>query len=516
MQPEDRLNRPESNRPDYSRRPVMIDGGYSRPSARISEVRRPAPAAPLQPPVTPPTQISQTTPTVPPPTPSAPPQPALNEPSNHVDIPAPPHGFKPPARKPKRRVLKILGIAVLLIILIGSLVAIFMWQSNLNNPDKVFDRFLKKNFETTELKKYTTDGKDTQDLGLDLNALKNPIVYDKEKITVNGSQYKIVGYGSASRGIVSYVELPAAAKSPQSKALLNAQTVVRDNRNLPATAPEFLVQASDPRYAIISPVIFGNFSQNVSKDLLKSIKSANIYKYNPKEVKSQKINGKKILVYSIKPNFSELVILNQYAASTMGFPPLELTGAVNQLNQYKNATFRFYIAPGTDRLVKLEIIDGNRIVTTTYSDYNKAQTPIEPQTKVMWQNYFTPNNQMLVESAASQPAKVLDEARKAHLATIKSYLKTYYGQIGSYPALAQMNNPVWISTNLFGFDPELLRDPLSPSIMLSDSPKANVLAYSTVAETANKTCDNTPANGCAHYKLTVTLSNGQQYSVTDP
>ena len=79
-----------------------------------------------------------------------------------------------------------------------------------------------------------------------------------------------------------------------------------------------------------------------------------------------------------------------------------------------------------------------------------------------------------------------------------------------------MNNPVWISTNLFGFDPELLRDPLSPSIMLSDSPKANVLAYSTVAETPNKTCDNTPANGCAHYKLTVTLSNGQQYSVTDP
>ena len=186
MQPEDRLNRPESNRPDYSRRPVMIDGGYSRPSARISEVRRPAPAAPLPPPVTPPAQISQPTPTVPPPPSSAPPQPTITEPNNHVDIPAPPHGFKPPARKPKRRLLKILGIAMLLIILIGSLVATFMWQSNLNNPDKVFDRFLKKSFETTELKKYTTDGKDTQDLGLDLNSLKNPIVYDKEKITVNG------------------------------------------------------------------------------------------------------------------------------------------------------------------------------------------------------------------------------------------------------------------------------------------------------------------------------------------
>lgn len=97
-----------------------------------------------------------------------------------------------------------------------------------------------------------------------------------------------------------------------------------------------------------------------------------------------------------------------------------------------------------------------------------------------------------------------DRTREADINALHSQIEYYYGQNGTYPTLANLNDATWRSTNLKGLDSEALKDPKGAGATLVAAPAAS--AYSYVVTPAN--CDNASAGDCTAYVLTATYEGG--------
>ncbi len=97
-----------------------------------------------------------------------------------------------------------------------------------------------------------------------------------------------------------------------------------------------------------------------------------------------------------------------------------------------------------------------------------------------------------------------DRTREADINALHSQIEYYYGQNGTYPTLANLNDATWRSTNLKGLDSEALKDPKGASATLVATPASS--AYSYAVTPAN--CDNGSAGDCTAYVLTATYEGG--------
>jgi prepilin-type N-terminal cleavage/methylation domain-containing protein len=97
-----------------------------------------------------------------------------------------------------------------------------------------------------------------------------------------------------------------------------------------------------------------------------------------------------------------------------------------------------------------------------------------------------------------------DRTREADINALHSQIEYYYGQNGTYPTLANLNDATWRSTNLKGLDSEALKDPKGASATLVAAPAASSYAY--VVTPAN--CDNASGGDCTAYVLTATYEGG--------
>lgn len=539
--------RPE-NGPQYRQRPTSIDGVISRRDYNprnytrdgISSIQQPKVSQPL-PPQPRPSQptLQQTTPQ-PPPTPQiqtdkyySPPiqAPAYTE-TNSQELenhPATKLDFTPPPKKKKRlpkipkiraprlqhRTSKVLQITLITLIIFGSLGGLFMWYKNQNSPQKLFLAAYKKNLSTSNYSSYTTSNGLYSRVGYDFINLKNPIIFSEQNISSSGAVFTAEGYGTPKETYIRYTKLPKSVQPPLSQAGLNTYVKIRADGALPGGVPAAIIKASDPRYRVISPILFGNLDKAKSDQILNYIKTNNVYTYDKKDVSSTKLNGKKVTVYNTKIDVAKIQLINQSLSSMMGFTPADVEGAIKSLNNYKDATVKIYIA-SDKRIIRLEANGPQINQATDYSEFNKISTPMEPETKVTWQNFASVHYQMQAAAASAQPASVIDNNRKTKLAGLRNQLLEYQRQTSSFPTIENLNNPNWVNTNLIGFDVDLLRDPLATTINIQSSPGGNSLAYITTPEIANARCTNAPENPCAHFRVISTLSNGQQYTAQDP
>ena len=97
-----------------------------------------------------------------------------------------------------------------------------------------------------------------------------------------------------------------------------------------------------------------------------------------------------------------------------------------------------------------------------------------------------------------------DRTREADINALHSQIEYYYGQNGTYPTLANLNDATWRSTNLKGLDSEALKDPKGASATLVAAPASSAYAYAVTP--AN--CDNGGAGDCTAYVLTATYEGG--------
>ena len=93
-----------------------------------------------------------------------------------------------------------------------------------------------------------------------------------------------------------------------------------------------------------------------------------------------------------------------------------------------------------------------------------------------------------------------DRTREADINALHSQIEYYYGQNGTYPTLANLNDATWRSANLKGLDSEALKDPKGTAATLVAAPASSSYAY--VVTPAN--CDNGSAGDCTAYVLTAT------------
>ena len=100
-----------------------------------------------------------------------------------------------------------------------------------------------------------------------------------------------------------------------------------------------------------------------------------------------------------------------------------------------------------------------------------------------------------------------NRTREADINALHSQIEYYYGQNGTYPTLANLNDSDWRSTNLKGLDAEALKDPQGSAATLVDTPAADSYAYAV--SPAN--CDNGSGGDCTSYVLTATYEGGGSF-----
>lgn len=442
---------------------------------------------------------------------------------------AQPLDFTPPPKNKKRlpripkfkvpnihhRTNKALEAILIILLLSGASIGLFVWYRNQNNPQKVFLEAYRKNLSTSNYVSYTTSNGLYSRVGYDFINPKNPIIFSEQNITSSGAIFTAQGYGTSKETYIRYTKLPKAIQPPLSQAGINTYVKIRSDGVLPSGVPASIVKASDPRYRVIGPVLFSNLDKSKTNQLINYLRNNNVYKYSAKDISSTKLNNKKVIVYKTKLDITKIKLINQSLASMMGFTPADIEGAIKSLDNYKDAEVKIYIS--TDkRIVRMEAKGALVNLITTYSDFNKIATPMEPETKVLWQNFASVHYQMQAAAASSQPASIVDSSRKSRLSELHDQLVNYYNQTSSYPTIDNLNSSDWVNTNLIGFDPDLLRDPIGSSLVIQSSPTGSSLAYIASPENPSARCANTPENPCAHFRIISTLSDGKQYFRQDP
>lgn len=102
--------------------------------------------------------------------------------------------------------------------------------------------------------------------------------------------------------------------------------------------------------------------------------------------------------------------------------------------------------------------------------------------------------------------KERDEERKTDINALEGHFESYYAQTGTYPSLAEVNNPAWRRETIKGLDPNALRDPNGTEATLASSPAPGHYSYVLSPIGCN------PAVGtCTTFTLTAILSDGSYY-----
>jgi general secretion pathway protein G len=109
--------------------------------------------------------------------------------------------------------------------------------------------------------------------------------------------------------------------------------------------------------------------------------------------------------------------------------------------------------------------------------------------------------------------------REAGITTLQGGLETYYAQTSTYPTLAELNSPSWVTKHLSETPASALQDPhWSSSVKSCTSrghsiiighPAANCYSYQVIS-TDGSACNNVQTM-CAHYTLTTKLEGGSKF-----
>jgi type II secretory pathway pseudopilin PulG len=103
-----------------------------------------------------------------------------------------------------------------------------------------------------------------------------------------------------------------------------------------------------------------------------------------------------------------------------------------------------------------------------------------------------------------------NQQRQTDINNIYQQLESYYVVHSFYPTFANMNDTVWVGTNLPDLNLNSLRDPKSKSYLLTSLPTKNAFAYQVTA--ADGSACNNIIKPCIHYTLTATLTSTAQHT----
>lgn len=416
----------------------------------------------------------------------------------------------------KTRLKKLSVVLGIVVVVVGLAAGFVNYQLGRDKSDVAFNDALKYSLGIKQVEVATVNGTTTSVADLDFTEASNPIVSTQIKTQIAGEPAELAGYGTNKDTFVSYSKLPASVSPAISSVTQNSWIQLRTAGTDPVGVPGILTRAGDPRYQLFGPIIFANATGKTRDQLYKYLIGQNLYDYRSQPITHDKIGDQKVIIYTLHINVGSLKVANQTAARSFGMAADDIQQAIDSLDYLRGATITFAINASNHRPVQMTVLKNGQRSTLSYTKFNTASLPAQPQTKLAWANFANAQFQIEAQAAAKQTPADQDTSRKAQLDTIHKALAAYFTQAASYPSLANINDQGWVKTNLLGLDPDVLRDPLAINLTLLATPKAGGFAYQPLPESGKGSCDNTAAAPCAHYKLTALLSTKQAAVVQDP
>lgn len=298
-----------------------------------------------------------------------------------------PHSFTPPPQKKRRRIFTIIAITGASLLIIAGIISFAKAQAAWNNPDKAMKDAIGNNLTLKKVKSQTTSQSINSTTEYDFTAIKNPIISTESTIPQPKGPINMTGYGSAKNNFFSYTKLPSNLNSQGVKNAIGAVVQSRANGIEYKGVEGMPKKVSDPRYQVISPLLFGNYDEKTRTQLTDFMLNNKVYKYDINKVVGEKINDEGVLAYPIKLNVSYLKVSNQSAVFNMGFDPAEVQLGIDNLQELEGAKITIYIRKSDHKFIRIKIEKDGQTKTVDYTNQDDLSIPDEPQTKLTWPNF---------------------------------------------------------------------------------------------------------------------------------
>lgn len=312
---------------------------------------------------------------------------AIPSPSSGQANGQPLSGMPPLPDNKKPKVVLWIAAAFVVVLIVGA-IAYGLWSANQSNPDKVFRSAINNAFSTKRVTQSSSDGSTSQaSMQLDATNVADPKVSVDASINIFGTDIKLKGYGGLKNSYIYYSSFGSATADKEFGPIIGKWIQLRKNGALPAGVDQSVTILSDPRYIAFGDFMFGNFSNQDRQQLTDFVVNNKIYKYDSKSVTSDKVNGKKVLVYPITENTAKLKELNVLVAKKMGLKESDIKSSLSELSSRHVSNIKLYIDVSSKRLVKVTLADSGQKETNEYSDYNSSKFPGEPQADLTWADF---------------------------------------------------------------------------------------------------------------------------------
>lgn len=119
---------------------------------------------------------------------------------------------------------------------------------------------------------------------------------------------------------------------------------------------------------------------------------------------------------------------------------------------------------------------------------------------------------LVVTTYGGIQAKGRDSQRQSDLSALQTQIEAFYATNNYYPALADINDTTWRSTNMKSLDAAALADPGNPgtsTLSGSDASSSNQKVYGYVTKNAAGTACTTGSTDCVSYTSTAYLETSK-------
>lgn len=430
----------------------------------------------------------------------------------------------------KRKLTGVLIIAGLLAFGGGGLYLLVAGQKT--DPDELFQTALVNALSTKSLTQTVTADKDSITLQYDVADVKKPRVAGSAELP-SLENIQLDGYATTSDSFFRYKKAGDSFRGDVSAVMGKWIQLRKDGASPPdAGLNGGLVKIFDPHLAVHGgSYAFGDFAAADRQALLDLIRDEGLYMYDPLKVTETTAENQAVLQYEVTVSYNAL---KKFGQKLLAITSAEesVTGSL-LMDISEDIVIDMLISPATGNVVKIVDKSDEPDITILYSDINT--TVLEPAPKPSLQQAEfqalipndpsisapVPNNAGQVTPPASNTGSqsaAKDSERKSDIDTLNAYIAAYYASTGTYPVLAELNDPVWVGKNMKGHDPAIFKDPDGTSSSLASrlaaTPGKSRYAYQRGYNEQLAPCGQDLAD-CQLYAVSAVLSDGIVYRKTN-
>jgi hypothetical protein len=259
---------------------------------------------------------------------------------------------------------------------------VFYFIKQASSPDAVFKKSINVALSTGKVEEKSVApgyGDTTQTIQYDISDPKNAKLF---------SVYKSEGVEMETYATIknTYIRLPVVDDQTLSSFKEYGLTIEKNmwvqtlkNGAFDDQSPLAVLEPIDTRVYLLGQYVGGNFSKADRKKLYDYAMDNQLYKYDPKKVKTETLNGEKVYVYDVTLNTDKFKGYDKLAAGIFGIPESEVDKMLDAAAVFDLKEAKMYVSKKSKHLVKISAEQSGIKVEATYSKFNDVDFPAEPK-----------------------------------------------------------------------------------------------------------------------------------------